>query len=235
MVLAGLIITIVSILVTVITIWMARHVFKEFFQSISPYPSIAIFGPKDVGKTTLICYLQRKPLPLQHYETFGAMSVGKITYDLSGNKSYYFRSLTMYDVGGEFTNQWNAIIKKQNPDGIIFIADTSDQIIEMERFNKIFSFYHDWCTDELAINIKLRAILILINKADLWGTTSAVKERTIKKYKEDILANSINMFKNEFPNIVFQFEWSSLILEDFQSHNNEILRSFAKVLDKKEK
>ena len=85
------IVTTVSIIVTLIVIFLARKSVGHFFKSIKPDESVAVFGPVKSGKTTLIRYLQGKAPLRKHFYTFGAQPVGKIVFDLSGNDTYFFR------------------------------------------------------------------------------------------------------------------------------------------------
>jgi len=119
-------IEIIVIIVGIVGIIIARRELKNFIRNLWPDESIAVFGIKNVGKSTLIRLLKGETLPLQHVDTYGALPVGRVVYDLTGDETYFFRSREMYDVGGEHVGQWKVIIKKQNPDGIIFIVDTKD-------------------------------------------------------------------------------------------------------------
>src|SRR5689334_15632298 len=96
----NLVVGILGLAIGIIAIWLAKKQIKNFFKSLRPRDSVALFGPKAAGKTTLTLYLRSKRLPRQHHETEDTKSVGKIVYDLSGDESYFFVSREMYDVPG---------------------------------------------------------------------------------------------------------------------------------------
>lgn len=219
--------TIISILISLIAIFIGRKNITNFIKSIRPKESIAIFGPKTSGKTTLIRYLQGKPLPEQHFDTFGAQSVGKIVYDLSGNETYFFRSREMYDVGGEHIPQWEAIIKSQNPNGIIYIVDTTQPENDCASLKQMYEIYNKIRTDVLDEGINLKSLLILLNKCDLWGQNPDMRSEKISIYRT-ILSEPLNLFKSDFgDDLQIYFGSSSLTHSEYSQLNNEVLRNFA--------
>lgn len=227
-------VTIASIILALITIFLARKSIYNYIKSIRPSESVAIFGPKEAGKTTMIRYLQNEPLPKQHFSTFGAQPVGKIVYDLSGNETYFFRSREMFDVGGEHhKGQWGAIIKSQNPNGIIFIVDTNEPELEKNCLRHIYTIYNGLRTNELAGNLKLKCLLILLNKCDVWGTSPEAREQKVLQYR-NLFLESINLFQRTFgDNLQIQFGCSSLTNSEYTQSNNAVLRTFAMILAKK--
>lgn len=222
---------IIGILIAII---VARKSILNFRRSIWPKESVAIFGPKEAGKTTLIRYLQGKPLPDHHYHTFGAEPVGKIVYDLTGNDTYYFRSKEMFDVGGEHINQWKVIIESQNPDGIIYIIDTNESEADLSGFEHIYNIYNEMRAHKLANEINLRVLLIILNKFDLWGTSTELREQKTSEYR-DLFSDNINLFKNDFgDDFQILFGVTSLTHNEHMQLNNGILRNFAMSLANKE-
>ncbi len=220
-------VTIISIIVTSISLFLARKQIGNFLRSINPKDSIAIFGPKECGKTTLIKYLQGKRLPEQHISTFGAQPVGKIVFDLSGNETYFFRSREMYDVGGEHRNQWRAIIEEQNPNGIIYIIDTTTPLEEHAGLEHIAQIYHDIRTHEVGNRISLKSLLIFLNKCDIWGPSPADRERMMSYYRNEVLNGVIITLANEFGDLNIQFGAGSLTHTEHMQCTNEALRGFA--------
>jgi signal recognition particle receptor subunit beta len=226
--------TIIGIIVAVVAIALTllkeKKTIMNFFRHLRPKESVAIFGPAGAGKTTLISYLQGKSLPIKHNYTFGAQPVGRIVYDLTGHDTYFFRSREMYDVGGEHLPQWEAIIKKQNPDGIIYIVDTTDPNKEAKGLKKIWDIYEDIATQKLSPEIRLRALLILLNKADIWSCNQEEGNHELEKYRNSILTGTCELFEKTFGDIQIHFEWTSLTKSGYRNHNNDALRNFAAVL-----
>ncbi|WP_174590940.1 ADP-ribosylation factor-like protein [Methanocella conradii] len=223
-------IEVIVIIVGIIGIVLARRELKNFLKNIWPSESIAVFGIKNVGKTTLIRLLKGETLPLKHVDTYGALPVGRVVYDLTGDETYFFRSREMYDVGGEHVGQWKVVIKKQNPDGIIYIVDTTDPKKEAEGFKRIYDIYQELAEEMFLSSIRLRGILVLINKADIWGTTKESREEMIKHYKNEVLRDTCELFRQNFGEIKIMFDWSSLVQGEHTAHNNDALRQFVTVL-----
>lgn len=229
----GIIIGIViSIAAITLSIFIARKNIKNFIREIRTKENVAIFGPSKAGKTTLIRYLQGKLLTDAYEHTFGAKSVGKIVFDLTGNETYYFRSKEIFDVGGEFENQWRAIIKTQNPDGIIYIIDTQNKDEEIKGLNSIYDIYNMLRAEKLATEINLKVILILLNKCDLWGTSHQIREQQLSKYRNSF-KDILYLFKSDFGNnLKILYGVSSLTKNEYMNMNNDVLRQFAGELAK---
>lgn len=223
-------IEIIVIIVGIVGIIIARRELKNFIRNLWPDESIAVFGIKNVGKSTLIRLLKGETLPLQHVDTYGALPVGRVVYDLTGDETYFFRSREMYDVGGEHVGQWKVIIKKQNPDGIIFIVDTKDPKKEAEGFRKIYDIYRELAEETFLSDIRLRGILVLINKADIWGTTPESRENMVKRYRDEVFRETCDLFRQNFGEIKIIFSWSSLIRDECIAHNNDVFRRFVALL-----
>ena len=228
------IIEIVGILCALAVLFVSRREIANFCRWLKPSDSVAVFGPKASGKTTLIRYLQGRQLPEQHISTFGAQPVGKIVFDLSGNETYFFRSREMYDVGGEHQGQWQVIIKKQNPNGIIYIVDTTQPSKESADLAHIAQVYCSIRTQEFANNIRLRSLLIFLNKCDIWGPSPADREKMMTHYRNEVLKDAINELTTEFGNLNIQFGAGSLTHTEHAQCTNDALRNFAMSLAKKE-
>ena len=127
------------------------------FRSIKAWGTrkqIAIFGPQAAGKSSLVSYLRRESVPRKHIPTAGAPTYGRIVYDLTGEKVTYFTARTLVDVGGEFREQWIAVVREYNPHGLIYVIDTSDFPIEETGFAYLFEIYKRWTEQQLVRNIR---------------------------------------------------------------------------------
>jgi len=171
-------------------------------------------------------------LPDQHIDTFGAQPVGKIVYDLSGNETYFFRSREMYDVGGEHKNQWQAVIEAQNPDGIIYVVDTSQPDEEARGLSHIAAVYQDMRTHVLDSKIRLRTLLVFLNKCDLWGQSPSDREAMMTRYRTD-LKESLSEITQQFGGLEVQFGAGSLTHTEHAHSTNDVLRRLAAALAKK--
>ena len=230
-------INIISIVIGIvgiaISIFIARKNIKNFFNKIRTKENVSIFGPTEAGKSTLIRYLQGKPLTEAYEHTFGAEPVGKIVFDLTGNETYYFRSKEMFDVGGEFKNQWKAIIETQNPNGIIYIIDTQNKEEEIKGLNCIYNIYNNLRAERLATEINLKVILILLNKYDLWGSSHQIREQQLSEYR-NLFKDISDTFNRDFGNdLIILYGVSALTKNEYMNMNNDILRQFAGELAKK--
>jgi GTPase SAR1 family protein len=228
------IVTIIAIIVGTFGIIIGIPTINNLISIARPNHSIAIFGPKAAGKTTLIKYLQGKPLPEEHKRTFGLQNAGKIVFDLGGKSSLYFLSKEMYDVGGEHTNQWKVIIENQNPDAIIYIIDTNSEEDEKEGLKIIFEIYHEILSRKEMSKIKLKTILLFLNKCDIWGNTINKRSKKIAEYKVS-LRRRIIAIKSEFGGIKILFGCGSLTDPEYRQLTNDVLRQLAESIAMKER
>lgn len=217
---------IISIAGFLLALFIARKPIIRFFKKMRPKENVAIFGPSKAGKSTLIRYLQGKPLTETYERTFGGNPVGKIVFDLTGNDIYYFRSRKMFDVGGESKNQWTAVIKKQNPNGIIYIIDTQNKDEEKIGLKYIYDIYDKLRYEKLATEIILKVILVLLNKYDLWGSSDQIREQQLSEYR-NLFDDTLQLFHNDFENLKILYGVSSLTRNEYMNMNNDILRQFA--------
>jgi signal recognition particle receptor subunit beta len=223
-------IELVVIILGIIGIIIARKDLLNFYRSLRPKYSIAVLGTEGSGKTTLINYLCGEPLPDMHTPTAGARARGKIVCDLSGNQTHYFRSREMYDVGGDQTGQWKAVIREQNPDGIIYLVDSTNPERERDGLITLFRIYEELSTEMIATGINLRAILILINKADIWGPSEEQRVEMARRYRDEVVSGLKVEFCRLLPDLVLLLDWSSLLHAEYQFHLNNVLRRFMAVL-----
>jgi ABC-type Mn2+/Zn2+ transport system ATPase subunit len=105
----GLLVGIIGLVLGVPGIIIGWPAFKNWVKSRSAKHVLVLFGPPGAGKTTLAKYLRGEPLPRQHIPTHSYERSGKIIYDLSGNKTFFFTMKEVVDMGGEFVGQLKPI------------------------------------------------------------------------------------------------------------------------------
>lgn len=140
----------------------------------------------------------------------------------------------MYDVGGEHKVQWQAIIEDQNPNGIIYIIDTTQPEEEAIGLKHIAEVYQEIRTHTVANRIRLNSILILLNKCDLWGTSPEQRERMMTHYRDEVLRDAIRELRREFGRISIQLGAGSLTNTEHTYSTNEAIRRFVVSLVQRE-
>ena len=231
--LVSVIVTIGSIVVGVVGILLGRRAVANWWKSLRPKESVAVFGAENAGKSTLLEYLQGRPGQRDRARTIETKKIGKIIFDLSSNETYFFRSREMYDVPGHQVPQWRAVTRLQNPHGIIYVADTFHEQDEAAKFMAIYEIYHELCGEKLSNQVNLRVILVLLNKVNRWGRTEEARTEKISRYRDVLLRDTIKAFRDLLPEPVIQFGCSSFVDSDFYPETNRILRDFARALEAK--
>lgn len=129
--------------------------------------NIAIFGPKESGKSCLIHYL-KEGVPKEDYSpTFGTVLVDR-AFEI-GDKSSFIRVVD--DVGGEklFRSLWGKLIEKADPEAIIYMLDGRKDWKDIEQdiqeaFADVFVHY-----EKGSATSRLRVFYIFVNFHDIWG------------------------------------------------------------------
>jgi hypothetical protein len=166
-----------------------------------------------------------KRRPRRHIPTAGAPTYGRIAYDLTGEKVTYFTARTLIDVGGEFREQWIAVVQEYNPDGIIFVVDTSDPELEQIAFEYLFEIYKKWTEKQLVRRIRLKAVIVMIDKADLWATNVAQEAIQISEYQR-LFAPIVKNFESLLQ-INVLYGCTSMTHASFFNQNDQLLREMA--------
>ena len=71
---------------------------------------------------------------------------------------------------GSQTNEWAGRLMRYNPEGMIVIVDTHNPEDDHAYVEELYQSYQDFSAH--ATRVKLRILLILLNKFDLWGSTT---------------------------------------------------------------
>ena len=141
-----------------------------------------VLGARQTGKTTLIHWLKHGMEELQAFEPEptpgGGDPVSRFNAQVADET---VRIHIERDVGGEYAmweTDWVELFRETQPAGIIFMLDHSDPLVHKDALNFVLQMLEE----EENARKKLRAILILANKSDLWDG----------KTMEDIMANYRN-------------------------------------------
>jgi hypothetical protein len=220
----------VSRLIGLVGLSLAGTTMTRALRKIRPKESIHIVGPPDAGKTTLFRYLRHESGPDETAKSLLRPRAGRIVSDLAGTKAYFFLSVAPDDVAGEERARRARLINKYNPDGVIFIIDTHDPEGEHAYLQELYDTYRDFST--LSKQVKLRVLLILLNKFDLWGNTAASRDALMNRYRHEIFHDLINRFRSSF-GVTVQFGYASLTQTEHAPYNNVILRDFLMAIDQR--
>jgi hypothetical protein len=212
-----------SRLIGLLGLSVAGTVMVQVLRKIRTKQSVHIVGPPDAGKTTLFRYLQHEPPPGEWARPWSRPRTGRIVSDLAGTKTNFFLSLATDDMDGEGTTRRARLISRYNPDGVIFIIDTHNPEAEHAYLQELYDSYRDFSAQ--AKQVKLRVLLILLNKFDLWGSTAASRDALMNRYRQEIFHDLTNRFRSSF-GVTVQFGYASLTHEEHAPYNGVVLRDF---------
>lgn len=220
-----------SRLVGLLGLSVAGTMMVQALRKIRPKQSVHIVGPPDAGKTTLLQYLRHEPLPGEWARPLSRPRAGRIVSDLAGTKTNFSLSLAPDDMDGEGTSRRARLIARYNPEGIIFIIDTQNPTAEHAYLQELYDSYRDLSAQ--AKPVKLRVLLILLNKFDLWGSTAAARDALMNRYRQEIFQDLINRFRGSF-GVAVQFGYTSLTREEHAPYNGVVVRDFLVALERRE-
>jgi len=146
-----------------------------FYVRIDGLPFI-VLGSRQVGKTTLIEWLQHNMNDLRDFQpdptTAGGDAVSDFTARIGGT---HMKLKPSRDVGGEYAmwdTDWVELFREAQPRGIIFMMDHTDIHLQKDALN----FVMQMIDDEPEAAKQLKAFFIVVNKADLWAGETTLDE-----------------------------------------------------------
>jgi hypothetical protein len=219
------IISFLSSLFALTGLFVASRKIAQAARRLRPLYSIQIVGLPGAGKKTLFRYLRHE---LSGQE--GRMPrryVGRIAAELSGITTYYMLSTVYGEASYTSPTSWTWRYKHKQPDGLIVIIDTHDPEAEHAYLERLYESYRARNTQTQPD--KLRVVLILLNKFDLWGSTADVREAMIDRYRGKIFQDLVNRFRNNF-GVTMQWGCVSLTQPEHAPFNNLILNEFLMVI-----
>ena len=175
------------------TITEGRSVLEDFFYVRVNGLSFVVFGARQVGKTTLIEWLQKHMRDITDFEPEPTAAGGDPVDDFTSKiGDQHMKLKPGRDVGGEYAmweTDWTALFREAQPRGIIFLLDHTDVHLQKDALN----FVMQMIDDQPAAAQNLTALYLIVNKSDLWGAEMSL---------EDITAN----YRNEWKRLQSQAE-----------------------------
>jgi hypothetical protein len=153
--------------------------------------------------------------------------VGRVAAEHSGITTYYMLSTVSDEVAYTLPTSWTWRLKHNHPDGLIVIIDTHDPEAEQTYLERLYETYRVRSTQVQPD--KLRVVLILLNKFDLWGCTADAREAMIDRYRGKIFQDLVNRLRSRF-GVTVQWGCVSLRQPEHAPFNNLILNEFLMVL-----
>lgn len=133
-----------------------------------------VLGSRQTGKTTLIEWLRHNMNTLDEFDPDPTAAGGEVVDDFAAklDNDRFLKLKPTRDVGGEYSmweTDWIELFRTAQPRGIIFMIDHTEPYIHKDALN----FVLQMIDDEPSASLNVKAIYVIINKADLWrGTTS---------------------------------------------------------------
>lgn len=195
-----------------------------------PPPAIHIVGPEAAGKTTLFHYLCHTPSPGEAVTPVAPRQRGRLAADFSEGRRLRWRSRVTDDGLGGQTSQWAGRLKRYNPEGMIVVMDTHTPDDDQAYVQALYASYRDFSAG--ARRVKLRVLLVLLNKFDLWGSTTASREAVMQRYRTEVLSEVVNQFRSRF-GVSVQFGYASLTRPEHAPYNRLTVEGFLTALNQR--
>jgi hypothetical protein len=173
--------------------------------------------------------LRQEPLSQEPSRTVSRRRAGSIAADLVGSTTYFALStVTEAPVGEPPPRRWWQ--KRPNPHGLILIIDTRQPEAEQAYFQALYERHRAFSARTRPV--KLRVLLILLNKSDLWGRTAEARETRINHYRRERFQDVVERFRSRF-GVAVQWGAASLMQPEHAPFNDVILREFLMAVARK--
>lgn len=144
-----------------------------------------VLGARQTGKTTLIEWLRQNVHLLEAFQPAptapGGDSVGVFGAQIGDE---LMRLKPTRDVGGEYEmwdTDWVDLFHETRPRGIVFMIDHTDMLKHKDALN----FLMNMIEEDADARAKLRCVVVLVNKADLWGSSTTL-DKLMSGYSNEI-------------------------------------------------
>jgi hypothetical protein len=114
-----------------------------------------------------------------------------------------------------------------NPEGMIVVVDTLHPDDDYTYLQNVYKSYGDVSTHATRVN--LRVVLLLLNKFDRWGRTTASREAMMQRYRTEVFPELVNRFRSRF-GVTVQFGYASLTQPEHAPYNHLTLKEFLAAL-----
>jgi hypothetical protein len=144
-----------------------------------------VLGARQTGKTTLIEWLRRNVHVLEAFHPAptapGGEAVGAFSAQIGEE---LMRLKPTRDVGGEYEmwdTDWVDLFHETRPRGIVFMLDHTDMLKHKDALN----FLMNMIEEDAEGRANLRCIVVLVNKVDLWGSSTTL-DKLMMGYSNEI-------------------------------------------------
>jgi hypothetical protein len=199
-------------------------------RTLRPPPSIYLVGPAAAGKTTLFRYLCHPPRRDESASPVKQRRTGRLAAAFSGSRRSWLRSRITDDGLGPQANQWAGRLKRGNPEGMIVVVDTHSPDDDHTYLQDLYDSYCEVSPHTTPVN--LRVLLILLNKFDRWGRTTASREAVMQRYRTEVCPELVTRFRSRF-GVTVQFGYASLTQPEHAPYNDLTLKEFLAALDQR--
>jgi hypothetical protein len=161
----------------------ADRIYDFVYVKVFGLPFI-VLGARQTGKTTLIEWLRQNVASLEEFQPAPTAPGGDTVATFS---SYIgdemIRLKPTRDVGGEYEmweTDWLELFRETKPRGIIFLLDHTDILKHKDALNYVMNMIEE---EDAGRNLK--ALMLLVNKSDLWLANTSL-DKLMTNYSNEI-------------------------------------------------
>ena len=204
--------------------WMKKQIGKFLVRNV-----IFVFGAAGVGKTSFLRFLEEKPIPATRLSTRGIDESDRVAYPLGANERALL-ARAFIEFGAEHETMFRTAFREKNPIAIVFILDHAQQAESLVYARYIVQAVREMGERVTAEKIRLRCLLVLVNKADQWANNSHEIQSIIRQYELNAISSELRNITKYKPECQIIFRASCLVDPILKEYTIDGLRALESAL-----
>jgi hypothetical protein len=173
--------------------------------------------------------IEGKPIPDRHLATSGKDETGRIGFKVGENeRGLLARSFIEY--GAENDTMFRTEFRYKNPIAIVLIIDHRYQDAALKYASLVIDAIKGLSQSVVEEKIRLKCILVLVNKNDLWADNAHEIQKHMREYQTNAVGKQMMEVVKYKPRCRIIFKPSCLIDTQLKQYTVDALKELADAL-----